>query len=245
MVAGYLTKKSKGIIKQTVKLYSAVNKADDSYERADKILSEIDIDFSDLVPELNEALAVIAKEGVKAGAAQIKLTDANVITLANERAEEWAADRAAELVGMKWIDGELVTNPDAEWSISESTRDMIRCDVSNAMTDGWSNQKLRNELVDNQGFSKDRAMMIARTETAFADVQGNLAAYTEAKDTSLDVKVQWLTAGDDLVSEECEMNDQEIREIGDEFPSGATEPPQHPNCRCVLAPVVVDISEQQ
>ena len=59
----------------------------------------------------------------------------------------------------------------------------------------------------------------------------------------LDVKVQWLTAEDDLVSEECEMNDQEVREIGDEFPSGATEPPQHPNCRCVMAPVVAESAE--
>ena len=167
-------------------------------------------------------------------------TTVDATKLANERAEAWAADRAAELVGMKWIDGELVTNPNSEWSISESTRDMIYTDVDSAISEGWSNQKLSKAIQENAGFSADRAMMIARTETAFADVQGNIAAYTEAKDAGIDVKVQWLTAEDDLVSDECEMNNQAIREIGDEFPSGATEPPQHPNCRCVLAPVVED-----
>jgi SPP1 gp7 family putative phage head morphogenesis protein len=224
-----------------VKLYAEMTKADNPEDdRTDKILAQLDIDFSDLAPDLQDQLSEIAKEGVRAGAAQISLTETNATKLANERAEEWAADRAAELVGMKWIDGELVTNPNAEWSIAESTRDMIYTDVDSAISDGWSNQKLSKAIQENNGFSESRSMMIARTETAFADTQGNIAAYTEAKDAGIDVKVQWLTANDDLVSEECEMNNEVIREIGDEFPSGATEPPQHPNCRCVLAPVVDD-----
>jgi len=205
------------------------------------LLAQLDIDFADLPSDLQDYLQEIAREGVSAGAAQISLTETSkAVQLANERAEEWAADRAAELVGMKWIDGELVINPNAEWSITESTRDMIRGDVNTAIEEGWSNQKLRDALVENQGFSEERAMMIARTETAFADTQGNKAAYLEAKDAGLDVKWRWMTAGDDLVSEECEMNDGEVREIGEEFPSGATECPQHPNCRCVLAPAVED-----
>ena len=227
-----------------MKLFSALTKADESDDRVDKLLADLDIDFSDLPSELQDYLQEIAKEGVSAGAVQISITETSkAVQLANERAEAWAADRAAEMVGMKWIDGELVENPNAEWSIAESTRDMIRSDVNTAIEEGWSNQKLRDALVENQGFSEERAMMIARTETAFADTQGNKAAYLEAKDAGLDVKWQWMTAGDDLVSEECEMNDGEIREIGEEFPSGATEPPQHPNCRCVCAPNVGDAEE--
>ena len=72
------------------------------------------------------------------------------------------------------------------------------------------------------------------------DTKGNIAAYTEAKDVGINVKLEWLTADDELVSDECAMNNHEVREIGDEFSSGATETPQHPNCRCVLAPVVED-----
>ena len=244
-VEGYLKKKGKVIAKQVVELYTAIGKADTTDDdQADKLISQVDIDFADLVPDLIDQLSGIAKEGVKAGAVQISLTETNATNLANERAEEWAADRAAELVGMKWIDGELVVNPNAEWSIAESTRDMIYKDVEGAISDGWSNQKLIDSVIENTGFSKERAMMIARTETAIADTQGNKAAYLEAKGAGLDVKWQWMTAGDDLVSEECEMNDQAIAEIGEAFPSGATEPPQHPNCRCVCAPRVGSAVEE-
>jgi hypothetical protein len=56
-------------------------------------------------------------------------TDASSRTLAkaaDETAVEIASDRAAALVGKKWSDGELIDNPDAEYSISDSTREMIR-----------------------------------------------------------------------------------------------------------------------
>jgi len=220
-----------------VKLYEAMSKAEED-DRVKELLDQLDLDWSDIVPDIEELLAATAAQGVKDAMKQIAFTEKDATKLANERAEEWAADRAAELVGMKWLDGELVVNPNAEWSIAESTRDMIYKDVEGAISEGWSNQKLRDSIVENTGFSESRAMMIARTETAFADTQGNKAAYLEAKDAGLDVKWRWMTAGDDLVSEECEMNDGEVREIGEEFPSGAIECPQHPNCRCVLAPAV-------
>ena len=71
-------------------------------------------------------------------------------------------------VGMKWIDGKLVTNPNAEWCIEESTRDMIWGDVNEAISEGWSNQRLSKAIQENNGFSESRSIMIARTETAFA-----------------------------------------------------------------------------
>lgn len=227
-----------------VKLYEAISKAEED-NTVQELLDQLDLDWSNIVPDIEELLSATAAQGVKDAMKQIAFTEKEATKLANSRAEEWAADRAAELVGMKWIDGELVTNPNAEWSIAESTRDMIYKDVDSAISEGWSNQRLRDAIVENTGFSDSRAMMIARTETAFADTQGNKAAYLEAKDAGLDVKWQWMTAGDDLVSEECEMNDGEVREIGEEFPSGAIECPQHPNCRCVLAPAVEDDPQER
>jgi hypothetical protein len=47
-------------------------------------------------------------------------------------------------------------------------------------------------------------MTIARTESATADVQGNMVGYREARDqVGIVVKKEWITAGDDLVSEDC------------------------------------------
>lgn len=217
-----------------------VSDAFDADLTAGEIIADVSFSFADLVPEIIDTLKAIAGEGVKAAAAQIQLRDVDATKLAFGRAEAWATDRAAELVGMKWVDGELVQNPNPEWSITETTRDMIRSDVAQAIEDGWSNQQLAQAIQDNVAFDDSRAEMIARTETAFADIQGNKATYEAAKNSGIDIRWQWVTAGDDLVSDECEMNDGAIREIGDQFPSGATEPPQHPRCRCDVVPVVDD-----
>jgi len=54
---------------------------------------------------------------------------------------------------------------------------MIRGDGDEAITEGRSNQKLSDALIENNDYSESRAMMITRTETAFADGNGRLAAY--------------------------------------------------------------------
>jgi len=42
----------------------------------------------------------------------------------------------------------------------------------------------------------------------------------------------------------CALNDGAVVNIGSPFPSGVIQPPQHPNCRCALIPVIPDMSEQ-
>ena len=238
----YLRQKGSAVAQQAARLYQQIGKSEED-DRMSELVAQLDIDFDDLVPELQDYLREIVREGVSAGAVQIRLNSEDATRLANDRAEAWAADRAAEMVGKQWVDGRLVDNPDAEWAISESTREMIRSAVADAIDEGWSNDKLADAIMESEGFDAARAEMIARTETAFADIQGNKAAYEAAIDSGLSVRWQWVTAGDDLVSDECEMNADEIREIGEEFPSGATEPPQHPNCRCDVLPVVASESE--
>jgi hypothetical protein len=41
----------------------------------------------------------------------------------------------------------------------------------------------------------------------------------------------------------CALNDGAVVNIGSPFPSGVIQPPQHPNCRCALIPVIPDMSE--
>jgi hypothetical protein len=41
----------------------------------------------------------------------------------------------------------------------------------------------------------------------------------------------------------CALNDGAVVAIGSPFPSGVTQPPQHPNCRCALIPVIPDMEE--
>lgn len=78
-----------------------------------------------------------------------------------------------------------------------------------------------------------RSQLIARTETAFALSD---ASITTMDDMGIEGK-EWVTAGDDRVSEDCQMNEAEgVIPITQMFSGGVMAPPQHPDCRCSLSP---------
>lgn len=243
-MAGFLTAKGKDVAAQVVKAYEKIVKADaatDDY--AAEILASLDLDWSDLVPEINDLLAAMAKDAASTTLVRIGIDTTDATKLANTRAEAWAADRSAELVGMKWVKGELVQNPNAKWVISESTRDMIYTDVNNAVAEGWSNQRLSKAIQDGRGFDKSRADMIARTETAKANGAGALDGYRAAADAGVKLKKEWIRAsqneGDDC--DICQANaDQGPIDIEDAFESGDMAEPAHPKCMCTTAGVVED-----
>ena len=81
--------------------------------------------------------------------------------------------------------------------------------------------------------TKYRSELIARTETANAL---STASLDNMKDMGITGK-EWITAGDDLVSEECQGNEDEgVIPVNQTFSGGVDAPPQHPDCRCVVAP---------
>lgn len=80
---------------------------------------------------------------------------------------------------------------------------------------------------------RSRAEMIARTETSEALSQASLDSMN---DMGIDGK-EWITAGDDRVSDECLGNEAEgVIPVGQAFSSGVMAPPEHPDCRCTIAP---------
>ncbi len=89
---------------------------------------------------------------------------------------------------------------------------------------------IRNTFED---MTKYRSELIARTETANALSQASLDTM---EDMGIDGK-EWVTAGDDLVSDECMGNEAEgVIPYNQTFSGGVGAPPQHPDCRCVIAP---------
>lgn len=89
---------------------------------------------------------------------------------------------------------------------------------------------IRNTFTD---MSRHRSELIARTETANALSQASLDSMN---DMGIEGK-EWITAGDDQVSEECDANEAEgVIPVNQEFVSGVMAPPQHPDCRCTVAP---------
>jgi SPP1 gp7 family putative phage head morphogenesis protein len=227
-------KVAKSVAKQIVEAMSKVDASE-----IDRILNSIDLEgLIVLADDFEEIYEELVKDGAREALAQLGVgDDIEALTKqVNERAVEWAKDRAAEMVGKRRLpNGELIDNPNASWVIEDSTREMLRSDVARAIEEGWSNDKLAGQIADSYAFSDERAMMIARTETAFADVAGNMIAY---KESGLVDKKQWLAAAD--CCDECQDLNGEVVGIDEPFSDGSDAPPAHPNCRCDFLPIQTD-----
>ena len=122
--------------------------------------------------------------------------------------------------------GELL-KLDGSFSMAAVTQNRVKSLVAQAIANGDSLKALQKNLRDDIVFSKDRAILTARTETAIAHGQGSHEA---AINSGRNMK-RWITQGGGC--DICEENagDGDI-DIGDSFSSGDDTIPAHPNCEC-------------
>lgn len=168
----------------------------------------------------------------------VRIIARSVIDDVNQVAQDYARARGAELVGMKWVNGELVQNPNADMAITDSTRNMLR----EILTDAFKREVPMNELasrIQTAGvFSEERAKFIAETEIKFAQSRGNLQAWIRSKIVK---SVKWLLSSLHTDMDECDENHEAgAIEIGKAFPSGDPAPPAHPRCQCTAAIAEID-----
>jgi hypothetical protein len=207
-----------------------------SESQVKQVLGELSLSgWTVLVNSTIEELEAAYKEAATHAIAQIgslEIDTDRLTSLVNEAAKKYAENRAAEMVGMKFIDGELVENPNAKWAITDSTRDMLRTSVADAIDNGWSTQHLADELEKTGIFDENRAELIARTEIKNADERGNLETY---KASGLDLVKEWQVSADHPDMDECDENeDAGPIDLNDDFPSGDECPGSHPNCMCTM-----------
>lgn len=195
--------------------------------------------WDDLPNQSKKYLSGVAVDGADLSAKALRQLGGNPNnTLATQNAALWGEHRAAEMVGRKWVGDKLVRNPDAQWAISNSTRDALAAEVNAALANGSTVSELAAAIQESTAFSEARATMIARTEMAKADIAGSMEAFAACPEVT---GKQWLTAGDDKVSEMCQENEAEgTVGINEAFNSGDQAPPSHPNCRCAIIPVFSD-----
>ena len=181
-----------------------------------------------LADALAEIFMDLVKDAGRQALTQVNVDDAAILALVNERAVAWAREHAAELVGKKWVDGVLVDNPNAAYRIDQVTREGVRSLVEQAINEGWSNDRLADALRNSYAFSKERADLIAATETAFADVAGNMIAYEESGVVS---GKRWIVGNQPVVCDACTENAaQGVIPFKQPFASGHMAPPGHPRC---------------
>jgi SPP1 gp7 family putative phage head morphogenesis protein len=234
VIAKYLTAKADEIAGQlapVLGLSKSAPSSEDYSGRIDSAYEDVDWSWEDFPTIVQPGIAGIAVAAGKDALSELGLFDAATLKKMTVRATDYAANRAAELVGRKIVDGELVDN--GEWSIAETTRDALRSVITDAMERGASNDELASDIRDATTFDADRAEKIARTESATADVQGNIAGW---KASGIVAGKQWLAAPD--CCDECQMFDGIVVGIDEDFDEG--DPPLHPQCRCDVTAVLDD-----
>ena len=178
--------------------------------------------------DYSETLVATAADGAKHQVARLIVTDPEITNQSSEavaaifggkdpEAIKWAADHAADMLSSDGTGGKLV----------ESTRDMIRQTLVEAMQADASHTGLADILESAYAFSPDRAELIARTEVGNAQESGRRIGAT-----SVGMKAKkWVKDPDPCPV--CIANaDQLWIPIDQPFQSGAMNPLQHPRCRC-------------
>jgi hypothetical protein len=215
----------------------------DARRRVNDAIDALDLDEWDELPTATlQWLEIAAGVGIDEVIDDLDVEIPRVLYDAVDAAKSSARARAAEMVGRKWVAGKLVSNPDARWTITEGTRELIRGAVEQAFADGATVADLAGALAESHAFSAARAETIARTETRTAQMGGALAG---ARVLGANHK-RWSTAADDKVSDECMACGEAgpdadgVIDIEDEYPGGRDMPPNHPNCRCVVTFLIRD-----
>lgn len=116
--------------------------------------------------------------------------------------------------------------------VSDSVQAEIRRLVADTLEQGDSLQTLQRQIRQSYAYSADHAATIARTETATSLGQG---AHQAARDAGKSEK-RWYAQLQETTCDECEANEGAgWIDIDDDFPSGDSTIPVHPNCMCSVS----------
>lgn len=130
---------------------------------------------------------------------------------------------------------------EAAWLVKEitkTTRDRIAAELKAGLAEGESIPDLRTRIEDATAFNRERAELIARTETTRVTngAQHQSMSDYQASDDGVVVEKAWLSARDTRVRDEHQELDKDGEEEGwigiDEAYDNGLQAPGEPNCRC-------------
>lgn len=122
------------------------------------------------------------------------------------------------------------------WKNKNSLIKWIKKDMTQSIARGDSIQKMGKSLRDKEKVTKYQAERLVRTETCYYTTHGHIDAYN---DSGLIYGVEFMVAGDERTCPNCSQHEGEIIKLKD-VNYGSNVPPLHPNCRCCVAPIIID-----
>lgn len=200
-------------------------------------------DWQELIPEIQSILGVATEDAAleamrqvaglpeTATAAEIQLHPAIGVNfdVVNAEAARYAQERSAELVGMRFVDGVLVENPNPKWAITDSTREWLRDAITSAFEDGMSPAQLSTSIRDSLAWSESRSDMVAHTEIGNANMVTLEATSRQFGATHKRSFLSSLHDIDDVCDDAAEAGEVPIDYVYD---GGASRPLYHPRCMC-------------
>lgn len=119
--------------------------------------------------------------------------------------------------------------------IQATTAGSLKTVISTALDEGWSPDTTAKEIrkLYDGPISRDRAKLIAVTESARSYEAGNRGFADSLKDDGIQMEKRWENSGDDRVSDGCLQNTADgWIPIDQPHSSGDQNPPRFPGCRC-------------
>lgn len=183
-------------------------------------LADALIDATDTEAEWSARAERAVRRAARTAAKDIARSQGIAFDLAVSGADRYAHEHAAR----------LVTN------VGRTTRAKIRGAVADGLADGDSIPDLAKRIRESTAFSRERATLIARTETTEVvnGAQHRTMADYDAATPMQTVEKSWLSARDrDVRKEHQLLDDGSWIRIEQTFQNGRTHPGD-PNCRCTL-----------
>lgn len=227
-------------VAKAVKSHQKMRKDDtDDDAAATEVAVDLDLtEMSILIDFVPDSLEPLGSDAGARALFQVGITDrGDLVNQVFDESVDYSKQRAAEMVGKKYVGGVLVDNQDAAWSIPSATRSELRAIIAEAFAGNIDPADVENAIAEAGAFSPERAALIARTEISRANNFGALSGYITARDqTGLDIKKAWHP--DFEACPICLANEMDgIIALDDEFSSGDLAPPAHPNCECSVVPI--------
>jgi len=210
-----LKKAAQEIADKASKLYATkLIKSDDTDAIIQKILDELELsDLSvDMVDSITPELIRAFKEAGILGIDQVKINATDDMTNhLDQKAMDYVETRGAELID----------------DLTETTLNDLRDILAQGVEEGMSPDELSDAIQEMGGFGEARGDMIARTELAFAHVQGNVAGWRE---TGMVEGKRSLLGDLHTVEDECDdCVLAGVVPLDEDFIAGYNFPPYHPN----------------
>lgn len=242
-LAAILTKYAKRIAAKSAK---RLGKVFDPDKRA--LLARLDQDITKALMKAEDddlkALLAALEDEMKDMSAEMRLALATEMLAAFRRAGTVGVMQAGfpmtpEIVKQLDEKARAFAEERGGWLIKDlagTTIENLRATLARGVEEGMSADDLSDAIQEAGAFGESRADMIARTELAFAHVQGNVEGWRITGEVELKRSI----LGDlHDIDDECdEAVDAGDIPLEDEFIDGYAFPPYHPYCICDVLPIL-------